>query len=630
MFGQLRWGWLIGATAVLVLIGLGWYAQHDPHADLRQHVRQAPPVPIVFTSRTTPASLIPAAPARTDYHFPGQHLWTASAGRLRVLWPSGRVSELTWERPLPDGTTLIDVMSPSISLDGRRVLFAGRTALGHGHFRLYEVNLDGSGLRPITGVAGDEGCDAVPPLRYADADKSQMLTAAERRTTDYDDVDPIELPFADRRLVFASSRTPDLGRDHTRRATILFGWNRRTLQATPLTANRNQDRWPVLLSSRLIAFSLWSRNREVVTADLRSVQPVQPHETGATRPTDAWQSAFIQPLGGHFGTLIKPALPVWRPRPLFNGRIAFMTTTATDFDPGTLPPGLTLAWAEPGFIGHAPSSQAADTPLPNRPTTELGVLPTVVNGQTWTWGTPSPCPGGALLCTGSPDGGSFGVYRLREDGFAAPQPELLFDDPHLVDAEPVAVYARQIKSLDGVTSPEPLDGSNRELKLLTGDIFRGAMGTIFNSDVYAAQHNDLPGQRTDADTGPVFAAPPAGLLRQVAFYAAHRDRFDDPVQERVPGVWELWLRAPVTKEGLASTLLPAGTPTVLAGVTADGTVAKWSSSARDQAGRVGTFYALAGDHYSLTVPNGKHFCVGCHAGHSTMARTEQHHAERGP
>ena len=41
-----------------------------------------------------------------------------------------------------------------------------------------------------------------------------------------------------------------------------------------------------------------------------------------------------------------------------------------------------------------------------------------------------------------------------------------------------------------------------------------------------------------------------------------------------------------------------------------------------------TFYAFAGDHYSLTVPGGRHTCVGCHPGHSGMTRTEHKHSEQ--
>src|SRR5947199_407494 len=80
-----------------------------------------------------------------------------------------------------------------------------------------------------------------PPLRWR-ADGT-LIPDDERRATDYDDVDPVELPTADRQIMFASSRTPDLGRDHARRSTTLWvlGADGRK---QPASGNRNNDRWP--------------------------------------------------------------------------------------------------------------------------------------------------------------------------------------------------------------------------------------------------------------------------------------------------------------------------------------------------------------------------------------------------
>ena len=131
------------AVASAAAAAVYWFALRPDPGDPRlgAFVRARPPVPVVFTSRTEPASFEAAAPDGEEYHYPGKRLWAAREGRLRLLTPRGTVHELTWGKPLPDGGTLIDVMSPSVSLDGTRIVFAGRR--DGGRFRLCEVGVNG-------------------------------------------------------------------------------------------------------------------------------------------------------------------------------------------------------------------------------------------------------------------------------------------------------------------------------------------------------------------------------------------------------------------------------------------------------------------------------------------------------
>jgi hypothetical protein len=633
------------ATAAILTIGGAfayWGSRGDP-GDPRLHafVHAKPPVPIVFTSRTEPAGLSAAAPEGEGFTYPGQRLWAAREGRLRLLSPDGTVRELTWGKALPDGSTLIDVMSPSVSIDGRRILFAGRKGGDDsGHFRLYEVGVDGKDLRALTGGPDDEGCSAVPPLRFR-ADGS-TLPDRERRSIDYDDVDPIELNYTDGRIAFVSSRSPDLGRDHSRRSTtlwILYQDGRKH----PASANRNNDRWPSLLSSGYVAFSLWSRNREVVTADLSDIRPFDSVENSATRPTDIWSGAFIHMPNSHFGMLIKPNVPVWRPRPLFANRIAFMTTLL-DHGAWTENPPLTVVQAPPGLIANAPSAQAPDHPLPSAASSLLRRGPEHdAEGRPLWLATPSPCPPQHILLAGAPvnygartpEPGAYGIYLARDDWPEGDQPvdpeqiglKLLFDDPDLVDAEPVAVYERKIDMSDAAKKVSGQGTSPAELPLLNGQVFRGGMGQVFATAVDSSSAmKDLPGQRTDAGEFPIFDSPPSGAIDHLRIYAARRDRFDDPELPRIAGKWELILKAPISK-GAGATWAPIDSPTVLAGFDKTGHVVRWSTGAKDCQGRQATLYAIAGDHYSLTQPNGKHFCVGCHPGHSGLPSSAHNHAE---
>jgi len=69
----------------------------------------------------------------------------------------------------------------------------------------------------------------------------------------------------------------------------------------------------------------------------------------------------------------------------------------------------------------------------------------------------------------------------------------------------------------------------------------------------------------------------------------------------------------------------------VAGFGRDGRVVRWESAAADAAGRRTAFYAFAGDHYSLATAGGRHFCVGCHPGHSGMPPADHRkHAETYP
>src|SRR5438105_5174153 len=165
-----RWlpaaGLLVVALAAAGSAGYWVFLRPDPgDPRLAAFVRGRPPGPVVCPARSEPASLEAAAPDGGGFRYPGTRPWAAREGRLRLLTPRGTVHELTWGKPLPDGDVLIDVMSPSVSLDGKRILFAGRKGTSHGRFRLYEVGIDGRGLRPLTGGPSDEGCVALPPMR---------------------------------------------------------------------------------------------------------------------------------------------------------------------------------------------------------------------------------------------------------------------------------------------------------------------------------------------------------------------------------------------------------------------------------------------------------------------------------
>lgn len=583
-----------------------------------KHVGRKPWNAIVFTSRNEATSFEPASPEAEPYREPVRVPWAAREGRLRLLDRNGELFELTWGRRLPDGSTLIDVMSPSVSLDGERILFAGRKSQGD-RWRIYEVRVDGSGLRALTGGPNDPGCVAVPPLRFR-ADGSK-LPDRERKERDYDDIDPADL--GPNGFAFASSRLPDLGRDHSRRATQIWTWAPGEKAPAPVTANRNNDRWPVLIAGEQILFSLWSRNREAVKADLSGVEPVSTGGEFATRPADNWMAAVVMTNAAQFAYAIKSAEPVWRPRPLFNGRIAFMTAAGPNGP-------LRLAQADWGYIRTSPSSVAKEETLPYEGGAAQSFGPDHdAEGRELIAACPSPAPGGSVLFAASPAGApasSFGIYRVSDDWSAGkPAPERVFDDPDLVDAEPVAIYPRRLVPEPRKLEPPTAEGYDKpeSITLESGEAYTGPMGFLENIAVGSVIRNPIPwhdrssGKRIDPRVDPVVSPPPN--VTSIAVYTANRDRFDHPDRLRVPGSWERQLVSPLLLDDDLRAWIPSDPlrPSVIVGLDPQGKVARWTSPASgDRPAR--TYFAYAGDHYSGIRKNGYHYCNGCHTGHTFM------------
>lgn len=591
-------------------------------------VKTKPAFPIVFTSRSEPTSFVAAADAGEGFAYPGTIPWKAAEGRLRLLTTRGGVVELTWNRSLDDGSTLIDVMSPTVSVDGKRILFAGRKAAPDpGRWRIYEFDLTSDKLRQITGLAEDAGCVAVPPLRFA-ADGSR-LQETERRQIDFDDVDPVDL--GPKGIAFVSSRLPDLGRDHARRATQIWRLATDAHEPVLLSANRNNDRWPFLLGCDRILFSSWSRVTEGVTFNRKQVKPFSEGGSFANHPYENWMGARLTPNGAEFGYAIKSAEPVWRPRPLFNGRVVYMTETQDE------PGRLRIAQADWGYIRSSPSSLAYDTQYPDQGNAQRLWGPQQdAEGNDLVCGCPSPVPDDSVLFSGAIKGQEKGVYALYQtsddwngaEGTGADRsPQMLFDDPHLVDAEPVAVYARSVQFIDNDQAAIATNRHQPEsIPFASGATYRGPMGYLENLAVLLPVRSPIPwnpakaGSRVDPQIDPLI--PPPTMVQSIAFYGSHRDRFDDPQQPRIKGRLEALAIETLRKQG--DTLehwVPSDplVPTLLAGLDSEGKIATWQGKAKDPLGKIATYIAFAGDHYSAAKPNGYHYCNGCHTGHTFLS-----------
>jgi hypothetical protein len=141
-------------------------------------------------------------------------------GRLLVLdglHPGGKVRQLAPDRP---GS----FWRPDLSFDGQRVLFCFKPH-DEKSFHLYEMNLDGTGLRQLT-------------------------------DSDYDDVDPIYLP--DGHILFTTTR----GNSHVRCGPFIYSYILARCDADGrniylISCNGEPDFVPALLNDGRVIYSRW-------------------------------------------------------------------------------------------------------------------------------------------------------------------------------------------------------------------------------------------------------------------------------------------------------------------------------------------------------------------------------------
>jgi hypothetical protein len=224
--------------------------------------RQIPPDGTVYWD--VPKSLPGVGPySRFQIAAPGKLLIREENGALRTL--------VDGANPTVASLNLIDVNAPDVSYDGTRIVFAGVPAGSYsnapltnpGKWRLYVINVNGTGLRQLTFSDRNLNLSQFGPV-------AQYLTA-------YDDTDPAWLP--DGRVVFSSTRYPGFGMYGGARSSNLFVINANGTGLHRITTERNGADRPLVdpLTGRIV-YSRWWRN-------FRS-------------PTDA-MSTVTNPTGGY-------------------------------------------------------------------------------------------------------------------------------------------------------------------------------------------------------------------------------------------------------------------------------------------------------------------------------------------
>lgn len=219
--------------------------------------------PIVFVSRKINDAGSIYYPSSKDQPGVGAHsrFRPAAPGKLLIREANGAIRVLVdGAKPNAASSNLMDVNAPDVSYNGKQIVFAGlpngqyetTPTTNPGAWRLFVINVDGSGLRQLTR-----------------SDQNLNLTARDLPLSleAYDDNDPVWLP--DGRIVFSSTRYPSFAQYSGVRTTNLFVVNADGSGMHRITSERNgADRPTVDPKTGRIVYARWWRNHRFAINDM--------------------------------------------------------------------------------------------------------------------------------------------------------------------------------------------------------------------------------------------------------------------------------------------------------------------------------------------------------------------------
>ena len=368
---------LAALSAASTAIGFGATplraAGTDPREQLTLNVARGLP-PIVFVSRNRPQG---SAALRLQVPGLGPEGRTlAVGGRLLVRERDGRIRELL----LPGA--LYDVSDPAVSWDAKRIVFAG---LAHpdSAWRLYLVGADGLGLRALT------RSDRV-------LDLARLGPGAPRRFARYDDFDPVWM--ADGRIVFASTRFPQVAQDGKHLVTNLFVVRSDGGGLERITSERNGGEEPAIdPTTGRIVYSRWlynpylpsDRDANGLTTDRKRALPME--------EVNHWETLSIFPDGDRAQLAAGDArnrnsLVTYQPCLLRDGSLVAVNPASNPSLQGAVMLNQ-LRWYPPGVGGELGGLGPTTTgSFPSRDSLERGVA------------SPAALPDGRILSAGDQRG----------------------------------------------------------------------------------------------------------------------------------------------------------------------------------------------------------------------------------
>lgn len=304
---------------------------------------------------------------------PGRNLYV-----LRPPRPDGTVTPLT---EFPDGY----VAEHELSWDAGHVIFC-RRGQEDPWWHVWRINLDGSGLEPLTHGP-------------------------------YHDVGPVYLP--DGRIVFTTTRGGIRDEYHGYPCTALWVMNADGSDLHPIATNIGRDNEPAILADGRIVFSrlevFYSRNKTELT--LHAIHPDGTKDVVLYGPErrQFWRSLDHgprTPADGQEAPLTHRVLRMTQPQPMPDGRSIVVVTQG----------GLVL-------VGQRRDTETFITP----------------DNKTRSYTTPFPLPDGRILCASTLKESDrkkvdLGLYTFDPE---SQELELLYNDPSSADFEPRPVLARR-------------------------------------------------------------------------------------------------------------------------------------------------------------------------------------------
>lgn len=533
---------------------------------------QRPPVPIVFVSRGRLDTLDgvfvgpPVGPRGRDL---------AVGGALKVLYPDGRVVELT------QGTGLFDVARPAVSFDGTRVVFAGIRALTDA-WRIYEIKLDGSGFRQLTFD------DRQVPVPVDPADWQRNIALFR----EYGDYDPVYLP--DGRICFVSTRYMALSGSAGWRAGNLYIMNSDGSHLHRITSLRGGVMTPYALEDGRILFSALQDNVNPPSVAGTGLAPLPYDETD---PTSRWTLWTCWPDGtdlrryGYNRGGLEDWGGAFQARQMPNGDAAYTLAAAGDLLGSPLVTA--VARLSPGLVDVNYAAGVGDP--------ERAEAPHALS--------PAPLPDGRVAISFTPWASvqrnwqgrrtaqfDYGLYIIGgPEGVA-----LLYNATETDELDPIAVYVRQ--------GEKTIDSDSAEAVTDDPTLLLGTQAILHNRDVYA----DLPPE--------VMAewSPRWGTVVAVDIYDDSQQWLTAPrfplLERQMP---RLVASAPVQADGSFTVQVPADRPLILVLRNANGVAVRYALSPVAP-GVVGELRTAS--HGPIVArPGATVQCVGCHIGHMAAA-----------